>query len=83
VSRIFLDERGYRLQVFTKLAFALIDLCHPLNQALAFLSQKCKFLLRERLDLLVRVSINDSHSQKPNWILQFKAGFPPWEENRP
>jgi hypothetical protein len=35
-------------------------------------------LLRERLDLLVRVSINDSHSQKPNWILQFKAGFPPW-----
>jgi len=66
MSRIFLDERRYRLQVFTKLALALIDLCHSLNQALALLSQKCKFLLRKRLKLLVWVSINYSHLWKPN-----------------
>jgi len=58
VSRIFLDERGYRLQVFTKLARAFIDLFRPLNQAFALLLQKCKFLLRMRLKLPVWVSIN-------------------------
>ncbi len=58
LSRIFRDERRHRLQVFTKLARAFIDLFRPLNQAFALLLQKCKFLLRMRLKLPVWVSIN-------------------------
>jgi hypothetical protein len=61
MSRIFFDERRYRLQVFTKLALALVDLRQPLNQALALLSQKCKFLFRKRLKLLIWVSVNYRH----------------------
>jgi len=49
LSGILLDERRYRLEVFTKLALALVDLPHSLNQALALQSQTCKILLRNGL----------------------------------
>ena len=64
MSRMIPGERHYCLQVFTKLALALIDLRYSLNQTLALLLQKRKFLLRERPKLLVWVFINYSHRSR-------------------